>query len=438
MISINIEYKLLGSIIADNNLMPMVARKVRMDYFSTIETRDMWGTMCDLYEHNKVISYTSIYNIMNVRHDNAPALIHHAIDEASTSAREVDYCIDCIIERACITRLKQLGDSILTGITSNSDSNVLIDKANDALIEISNAKYQDTVQSMYDYLPSYVDEYKDVVRGNVPKGISTGLSRLDDKLGNGLHTGLIIIGARSSVGKTSFALQIARNMASHNNKVLMFSLEMTKKEIADKYVASTIEDDDRRDTFRSRDMSEEEISSVVGRINTSITRNIMIDDNPQRTTSDISNIVKEHVRNGQCNVAIVDYLQLIDTSMLSAQNREREIALCTRQLKNLSKECDIPIILLCQLNRQVEARGDKKPCMADLRESGAIEQDANVILLLYKPSQAGIDTYHTLGGRDIDTNRLLVAILDKNRGGETGEVYLTHSNDMTTIIPRLL
>lgn len=431
----NIESVILGSIIEDNSLMVTAIRKLQPNYFSTWEYKDMFALMIELQSQDKVISYTSLYTTMSVRHSNVSDIIHNCIDNATYNYKDFIYCVDALIENACKRRFSELKERLINNLNDASiDSNTLYEVTNTALQDVSKAKYQSEITTINEDVQSYLNTYLKERNGEIKRSLSTNIKMLDDKLGGGLKTGLYIVGARSSVGKTSFALQLSRNIAQ-SKKVMFISIEMTKNEIIEKIFLSTIKDNADKEAFKSRSKSFE-WSKLTQHVDTPMFKNMYIDDSSQRTVLDIVNLVREYNRRGKCDVAVIDYLQLIDTTDLNAQTREREIAIATRALKNMSKECDIPVVLLCQLNRQVETRSDKKPCMADLRESGSIEQDANVVLLLYKPRLAKLDTYTTLSGREIDTTGLLVCIVDKNRSGECGEIYLRYNYDMSNIIDR--
>jgi len=254
-------------------------------------------------------------------------------------------------------------------------------------------------------------------------GISTGFSDLD-RLNNGWNPGeLIILAARPGMGKTTLALNFMINAIRQDKRVLKFSLEMTTLELGFKLI-STITGLDN-DRVKRGKLSEEEWIKVHK--DTSFLINgdkMLVDDDGNTDLFSLKSIAKRFNHKNKIDMIIVDYLQLLGGSDSSnkQQNREQQISYLSRSLKALAKELDIPIICLSQLSRAVESRGDKRPMLSDLRESGAIEQDANQVLFIYR------DGYYN----KIDTSGDTEIILAKNRAGQTGKVSLTFDGAKST------
>ena len=244
-------------------------------------------------------------------------------------------------------------------------------------------------------------------------GIPTGLADLD-RMTSGLQNGeLVVIAARPGVGKTAFALHLARNAAMAGHAVAVYSLEMQARH------------------WRSGTVSPQELAEARTAAADLKRLPIHVDDS--------TSVNMEHVRSSArllqcqhaCDAIIIDYLQLCDmTTGQNNRNREQEVAQATRKAKLLAKELNVPVVLLSQLNRESENRPAGRPELAHLRESGAIEQDADVVILLYRPALARITTDRESG---YPTEELGIAIIAKQRNGETGNVYFRHNSAMTKI-----
>ncbi|KAA4022635.1 replicative DNA helicase, partial [Bacteroides ovatus] len=260
-------------------------------------------------------------------------------------------------------------------------------------------------------------------------GIPTGLTDLDQKTGGLQDSDLIIIAARPSVGKTAFALHLARSAAMAGNAVAVYSLEMQGERLADRWLAAAGNINPYR--WRNGIPTPEEIENAHTTASELSGLPIYVDDNSSVSMDHIRSSARLLKSRQQCDMIIIDYLQLCDmTTKQTNRNREQEVAQATRKAKLLAKELHIPIVLLSQLNRESENRPGGRPELAHLRESGAIEQDADVVMLLYRPAMQHIVTDRESG---YPTEELGVVIVAKQRNGETGNVYFGHNSSMTKI-----
>lgn len=260
-------------------------------------------------------------------------------------------------------------------------------------------------------------------------GIPTGLTELD-RLTSGLQPGeLALIAARPSIGKTAFALNMAKAAARAGHHVVMYSIEMPGERLGDRWLVSESRID--ATLWKSGQSSEEEMERARKAAGQLAQLPLHVDDN--------ANISMDHIRagarmlhsKGECDCVIVDYLQLSKMKPdKENRNREQEVAQAARKAKQLARELEIPVVLLSQLNRESENRAYKKPALADLRESGSIEQDADIVMLLYRPILAGVKREKESG---YPTEHLGVVIVAKHRNGETKQIYFGHSDDLTVI-----
>ena len=259
--------------------------------------------------------------------------------------------------------------------------------------------------------------------------LPTGLADLD-RMTSGLQKGeLVVVAARPGVGKTAFALHMARSAAMAGYAVAVYSLEMQGERLADRWLTAVSEISARH--WRSGTVSQQEL--VEARTTAADLKRLPIH------VDDSTSVNMEHIRSSArllqsqhaCDAIIIDYLQLCDmTTGQNNRNREQEVAQATRKAKLLAKELNVPVVLLSQLNRESENRPAGRPELAHLRESGAIEQDADVVMLLYRPALARVTTDRESG---YPTEGLGVVIIAKQRNGETGNVYFRHNPEMTKI-----
>ncbi len=250
-------------------------------------------------------------------------------------------------------------------------------------------------------------------QGGDISGLSTGFSDLNAQTNGFQGSELIILAARPSMGKTAFVCNVAEHVASEENVgVVIFSLEQSKLELAERFLC--IRSGVNGHALRSGELSDEDKNRLMQASSELNSVPLFIDDSPGRTMAQIGAICRRLARRNQLGLVIIDYLQLIEPEEKGAP-REQQIAQITRRLKALSKELDIPLIALAQLNRGVELREDKRPRLADLRESGAIEQDADLVMFLHRP-----DAYNPE-----DNPGLAEVIVAKHRSGPTGMVHLT-------------
>jgi replicative DNA helicase len=261
-------------------------------------------------------------------------------------------------------------------------------------------------------------------------GIPTGLTDLD-VLTSGWQKGeAVVIAARPAMGKTMVSLHLAKAAAKAGHNVLFCSIEMQGERLGDRLIL--LESDVNAHRWRSGQTAPDEWIDGQNTARELAKLPMMIDDNPSMSMDYIRAEARMLKSKGKCDMIIIDYLQLSDmkSNDRALRNREQEVAIATRKAKLMAKEMDCPVILLSQLNRDSETRPGKRPQLSDLRESGAIEQDADLVFLLYRPALAGLATDKESG---YPTDGLGVIIVAKHRNGETGNVYFSHNKSMTKI-----
>lgn len=326
-----------------------------------------------------------------------------------------------VVENALLRRLIAVANEIAEiGYGLPEDVADAIDHAEQMVYDVARHQATETVEPINDLLGRTLDELERLYeRGESITGVPTGYHDLDEKLSGLQPSNLVIVGARPSMGKTAFALGLAAHAAMQGTPVLFFSLEMGHLEIAQRVLCSEAQvDQTRLRNGKLREADWRKISNAIGRIGAS---KLYIDDNPNATVMDMRAKARRMRSRDGLGLVVVDYLQLM-RSPSSAENRQVEISEISRGLKILARELKIPVVALSQLSRALETRSDKRPVLADLRESGAIEQDADVIAFIYRD-----EMYH----RDSKEPGVAEVIVAKQRNGPTDTARLTYLSQFT-------
>ena len=317
-------------------------------------------------------------------------------------------------EHALLRRLIGVAHEIAElGYGLPDDVTEAVDRAEAMVFDVAQRRSSDSVAPLQELLSQSLDRLEELYgRGETITGVPTGFTDLDEHLAGLQPSNLVVVGARPSMGKTAFALGIAANAAMAGTAVLFFSLEMSHLEIAQRVLCAEARvDASRMRNGRLLEGDWSKISNAIGRLGNAP---LHIDDNPNVTVMDIRAKARRMKARDGLGLVVVDYLQLM-TGRTSAENRQVEISEISRGLKILARELAIPVIALSQLSRSLEARADKRPMLADLRESGAIEQDADVVMFIYR------DEIYNPDSSDRGAAEVLVA---KHRNGPTGVIQL--------------
>lgn len=336
-------------------------------------------------------------------------------DKVPTTAN-VDKYVKIVEEKSLLRGLiKTANELIELGYSQNEEIETIMDGAEKKIFDIMQRKSQKGYESIKDILVDSFTELQELYNKKQHiTGVATGFADLDNKTAGFHKSELILIAARPAMGKTAFALNIATNAAVGNNTpVVVFSLEMSKEQCANRILCAQAMVDSRK--VQRGDITDEEWSKLaIASGELSESAGIFIDDTPGITVSEIRAKCRKLKLEKNIGLIVIDYLQLINGSG-KASSREQEIAEISRSLKILAKEIDVPVIALSQLSRAPEARPDHRPMLQDLRESGSIEQDADMVLFIYR------DDYYNPQGEQTNIAEIIIA---KNRSGSTGPVEL--------------
>jgi replicative DNA helicase len=336
---------------------------------------------------------------------------------------EVDYTIG-IIKGESLKRQLITGAHKLIEACKNPRADVyeLMTSINDKIEVLSKKKEESNFVQLADLLSSRIDAYEERARNKGKMiGVPTGFRSLDWATGGWQKTDLIIIGARPSVGKSAFMGCLAKGAASAGKRVGVWSLEMSKEQLADRIVSmeSGVNGHNLRDGW----LTTSDFGGINRASGTIYNWKVFVDDTPNNRIDQIAAKIKARCKTDNLDLVIIDYLQLVTGP--KSENRAVEVSAISRSLKLLAKKLQIPIIALAQLNRKLAERTDKKPVMSDLRESGAIEQDADVIILLHRPNADNKDPNNP-NKNDAEI------ILAKQRNGPTGIFKMYYTPETTT------
>lgn len=396
------------------------SQKLTKDDFFDKRNQTIYESILSLYMESKSIDRYTIGDALDEKGKTALAggreYLYGVADMVAVLSN-LDTYIDSVREKSYLRSLTAVFNKYLTQAKSGkTDADSII---NGAVSELSSMKAEDTgvgFEKLDKILRDNFNNIKEVSSGRGAKLTYTGFNMLDKKMGGMAPGSLNIIAARPGVGKTAFALNIATNVATMTGgNVNIFSLEMGKAELGNRILAARTKTTSRE--LQQANLSEEKQREVLKAIKVLQDLNIYVDDNSNVTPVTIMGKLKELKANGKLGLVIIDYIGLMNAdSGGSSGNRQFEIAEISRSLKKMAKEMQIPIIVLCQLSRGAEKRDDHTPMLSDLRDSGAIEQDADTVIF--------IDRQYYNKGEEMPEIMDATIYLSKNRKGETGKIKM--------------
>ena len=421
--SLEAEEALLGSALLSRDAVSRLMEEVRPADFYSPSNQTVYEAMKGLFDTGKPIDTVTVSELIFKDSKNATSInasyIARLVDNVPSSANFERY-IEIVLEHSHRRKLlKASGRIELLAMTMDKEIHSVLDEAEQTIFTASDDAIGDGLVGVNDVLEKAIERIEEIEnRGNGLSGLPTYFTDLDNYL-SGLQEGnLAVIASRPSMGKSSLALNIGTSVAKEGKVVAFFSLEMTKEELVQRVLFS--EAKVTSGDARKGQLGPEKWSRVVEAASKVNNLPLYFDDAPVITVTDIRAKSRRLKSAKSLDLIIVDYLQLMQSS--SGDNRQQEIAEISRNLKNLARELKVPILALSQLNRAAEAREDKRPRLGDLRESGAIEQDADIVMMLYR------DDYYNPG---TDVPGVAEVNIVKNRTGMTGKVELFFSKEFT-------
>ncbi len=431
--SVEAEQAVLGSVLVDPNCLSDIAVSMKADYFYIPQHKEIYKTMASMYELSQTIDFVSLLENLKKSgvYDEAggKAYLTQLVQTVPSAANVLTY-VAIIRERYYARSLMTAAQDIIKDVNENTkDSGKLLDSAEQRIFEIRQGREISGLTHIKDVILN--ETYDRLTKMTNPEtrkdyiGIPCGIGDLD-KMITGLNkSDLIILGARPGMGKTSFALNIARNVAVNAGKtVCFFSLEMTRDQLAQRMLSS--EAGIKSEKLRTGELDDKEWARLAQAGAALSEANIYFDETSAITVPEMK--AKLRRMKPAPDLVVIDYLGLMKSAK-ATENRVQEVSEITRNLKIMAKELKVPIIACAQLSRGTEAKGKShKPALSDLRESGSIEQDADIVLFLYR------ETYYDnekTGDEDRGDPNKAECIVAKNRHGEIGTVDLYWDGQFT-------
>lgn len=419
-----IEAAVLGAMMIEKDAVPKAIELLTPESFYLKEHRLIFEAMIALFDAGEPIDTVTLYEELKKREQTnavGGAVYLSKLSQNISSAANIEYHSKIILEkqilRGLISSSHQIAQSAYDGTQDAFD---ILDEAEKKIFEITEAHLKRSFQNM-DRAVRDALEYIEAIHSNSKKQFSvpTGFYELDEMLGGFQKSDLIIIAARPSMGKTALALSLARNAAiDHKIPVGIFSLEMSTMQLVIRMICS--EGRLNAHLVRTGKLPPSEGVKLSKNAHKLIESPIFVDDSPAQTVLEIRAKARRLKTEHGIGMIIIDYLQLMQGPPKS-ESREREISHISRSLKALAKELNIPVIALAQLNRAVETSKDRRPQLSNLRESGSIEQDADVVIFLNRPEVYGLKNFAEDGAT---TEGVAEIIIGKQRNGPVGELRL--------------
>lgn len=411
------EQAVLGAILIEPSVLVSVNERLRAEDFYRQGHQRLFQVMNDLTEKGEPVDLVTLTSELQNRKaldevGGVPYLTELA--EAVPTAANVEYYAKIVEEKSLLRRLIHTATQIaMSSYASGEEVTEIVDEAEKRILEISQHRIRGQFVSIKDVL---VETYEQIEQLHFNKtgirGTPSGFVDLDRMTSGFQKSDLIIIAARPSMGKTAFALNVAQNVAIRTGEtVAIFNLEMSAPQLVMRMLAA--EGNIDAQAFRTGDIKEDDWEKLTMAISSLSESPIFIDDTPGITVYDIRAKLRRLQAEHGLGLVIIDYLQLISSS--KGDSRQQEISEISRSLKLLARELNVPVISLSQLSRAVEQRQDKRPMLSDLRESGSIEQDADIVAFLYRD-----DYYH----EESEKKNIAEVIIGKQRNGPVGKVDL--------------
>lgn len=416
--SVEAEQSVIGAMLMDRDAVTVATEMLTVEDFYQKQYGILFDAMAELYHENKPIDLITLQNRLREK-DVPPEIssLEFARDMIATvpTSANVKYYAEIVSEKALLRRLIKVTEDIATACYTGSDSveDIMADTEKN-VFQVLQRRSGDDFVPIKEVVLNALDKIEAASRskGNVT-GLATGFIDLDYRTAGFQPSDLILIAARPSMGKTAFALNIAEYMAFRNNEtVAIFSLEMSKEQLVNRLFS--LESRVDAQILRSGNLSDNDWANLIEAAGVIGKSNLIIDDTPGISVTELRSKCRKFKLEHNLGIIMIDYLQLMQGSKRS-ESRQQEISDISRSLKEIARELQVPVVALSQLSRAVEQRPDHRPMLSDLRESGAIEQDADVVMFLYR------DDYYN---HDTEKKDVAEVIIAKQRNGPIGTIEL--------------
>ncbi|MCD5375443.1 replicative DNA helicase [Candidatus Gracilibacteria bacterium] len=422
--SLEAEKSVLGSLLIDKDGFIIVGDLLTHEDFYDDANAKIFEVMFELFRFNKPIDLITVREKLDDKKllDSIGGISYltELTDIVPSSSNIYEYAL-IVKNKAVLRRLIKSGNEVISlGYQEDTPINELLEKSEKSLFNVTQTFIKNKLVHINDILTQRFEEFAEIHQNpDLIKDhrLQTGYKNMDDKL-TGLKGGdMVIVAARPSMGKTALAMNLAQNIGFSKKSVAIFSLEMSKEQLTDRMIASAMGIDSWK--LQKGELEDSEFAKIGEAMEMLSNADIYIDDSAGGNLVDLKSKARRLKMESQLDLIIIDYLQLMSNG--NSMNRVQEVSEISRGIKSLARELDVPIIALSQLSRAVESRPDKRPVLSDLRESGSIEQDADIVMMIYRE-----DYYDEFSERKGVTD----LFIRKNRNGPTGSVQLMfHKNN---------
>ncbi len=423
--NIEAEEAILGGILLDPEAISRVLEMLRPEFFALPSHQTIYRGMVELHQQGKPTDLMTVTTWLGDRDllEKVGGQIKLAsLVERTISAVNIDQYAALVVDKFLRRKLIQAGNEIVDiGYQTAIELETVLDSAEQKVFSLTQERPQQELVSISETLVNTFQDIEDRNEGVALPGLPSDFYDLDAMTGGFQRSDLIIVAGRPSMGKTSFAINIAHNIATKQKlPIAIFSMEMSKEQLVQRLLASEAKIESNR--LRAGRISQNEWEPLIQAIGTLSEQPIFIDDTPNITVNEMRSKTRrlQTENGGALGLILLDYLQLMEGS--GSDNRVQELSRITRSLKGLARELCVPIITLSQLSRSVETRTNKRPMMSDLRESGSIEQDADLVIMLYREEYYNPDT---------PDRGIAEVIITKHRNGPVGTIKLLFDSQFT-------
>ncbi len=422
--NIDAEQSVLGAMILDREAIITASEIIRGEDFYKEAHKEVFEAIIDLYNRNEPADMVTLSEELSQRQilEAIGGISYLAsLSSAVPTTTNVKYYSKIVEEKAILRRLIKASSEILDkGYQAEDELNSILDLAERNIFNISQSRSQEGFTPIKEILLESFNKIEELYqkKGGIT-GITTGFSDIDRKTSGLQRSDLILIAARPSMGKTAFSLNVAQNAALQGSAVAVFSLEMSKDQLVQRMLSAESHIEIQK--IRTGTLSEDEWPRLAKAMGPLAQAKVFIDDSPGITVMEMKAKCRKLKMEHGLDMILIDYLQLMNGDGKS-ESRQQEISAISRNLKGLAREMDCPVVALSQLSRAPELRADHRPILSDLRESGAIEQDADIVMFLYRD-----EYYHP----DSEKKNIGEVIIAKQRNGSTGTVELAWLGQFT-------
>lgn len=417
--SLDAEVSLLGAVLIDQEILADISDKVKAEDFYDNRHQSMFAAMMRLFEAHKPVDLLTLTEELKKKNEldlvGGPGYISELTNSVPTAAHAETYA-DIVRQKALRRRLIKASSEIAEmGFEEDTEVQELLEKAEAELFSVSDTNLKQDLVSLEQILNESFDRLDELHRDkNKMRGVRTGWKDLDNMTAGLQRSDLIILAARPAMGKSTLVTNLAYNIATKENQpVVIFSLEMSKEQLVDRMLADAAGVDAWN--IRTGNLSDEDFEKLSHAMGEMAEAPIFMDDTPGMTVLEMRTKARRLAHDRPLGLIVIDYLQLMSASGRSDGNRVQEVSEISRGLKLIARELNVPVVALSQLSRTVENRSPQIPQLADLRESGSIEQDADIVMFIYREDYYNPET---------ERQHITDLIIAKHRNGPVGKVEL--------------